>query len=52
MTQSEIHPPDDPEEEARTGLAGLSTWPRVYGFVMVVFVGVVVVLWGFQVIYS
>jgi hypothetical protein len=31
-------------EESATGLPGLRTWPAVYGFVLIVFLGYVVLL--------
>lgn len=52
MTYAEIPPSDNPEEEAKTGLSGLSTWPKVYGAVVIVFLAVVVTMWGFEILYS
>lgn len=45
-------PVPDTEDEARTGLAWLSSWSAVYRVVLVVFVIVVLAMWGFEVYYG
>ncbi len=39
------------ENEARTGVPGFGSWRGVYTAVMVIFVGLVLAMWGFEVFY-
>lgn len=52
FSEHQAEPNDQREEEARTGLSGLSTWRSVYVGVLVVFVVTVVAMWGFKLYYA
>lgn len=43
---------DDAENESRTGMPGIPTWKGVYVMVLAVFAIFVVMMWGFEIIYS
>jgi hypothetical protein len=40
-----------PPDNGHTGLPGLQTWPRVYGFVLGCFVLWMVLLWGLGILF-
>jgi hypothetical protein len=52
FAEHQAAPNEDAENESRTGMPGISTWRGVYRLVLVVFVLLVVAMWGFEVIYS
>lgn len=52
FSEHQAEPNEHREEEARTGLNGLSTWRSVYVAVFGVFVVTVLVMWGFKLYYA
>lgn len=51
MTAADSSPPHEPDAE-RTGLRLLPTWRGVYSAVLVIFVVLLLVMWGFERYYA
>ncbi|MCF3649611.1 hypothetical protein [Synoicihabitans lomoniglobus] len=52
FAEHQAAPNADADDEAKTGLRGVPTWRGVYGWVMIIFAGLVGVMTAFGIYYS